>query len=415
MEHRTLRQETIDNALLAGESDDENKEPEPPLAEAKLSVSSSQVEEACRSRSRGLDPDVKKKLLLSLDEHGGFHAVSYDNRLLATVCDNNVKDFGSPNGHSPRRRRKQCQNFIQRLREMDMDQQNAARIRLLSNSTALVSTFKSQGTTKSNRRKVVARRRPKKLEQPKTAAANVESFISPIKSSSNTMPPRTNSRIGSRNSNFSLDGSKPITVDLTRPENHFPMKVFPFTNAHVNGNKHMISGVDIKYRAHIADVCNDRVKASIGGENGNIVKVELPLLDHVELQEYDKMLSMMQQLKVHNDVIQDQEQTNMMELLENEDRHTHSFYFDFGTELITETMVADGSTNVVGEEIDYFVVPLDTQHKVGKKVFNHHTCEVTWRVGFASTLRAKHKKLKTKGKGSAKVASLISGMSSLGI
>ena len=177
----------------------------------------------------------------------------------------------------------------------------------------------------------------------------------------------------------------------------------------------MISGVDIKYCAHIADVCNDRVKASIGGENANIVKVELPLLDHVELQEYDKMLVMMKQLKVHNEVIQDQEQTSMMELLDTEERHTHSFYFDFGTELITESVIADGSSTVVGDEIDYFVVPLATSHKVGGKVFNHHTCEVTWRVGFANTLRAKHKKLKTKGKGSAKVADLLSGMSSLGI
>ena len=85
---------------------------------------------------------------------------------------------------------------------------------------------------------------------------------------------------------------------------------------------------------------------------------------------------------------------------------------DFGTELVTEVMIADGTTgNIVSEEVDYFVVPLETTHKLGSKVFCSHIVDVTWCIGFATTLRKKTKSTKKKGKGSAKVANLISGLS----
>ena len=86
----TLRKETIDNALLAGDSEDKTN---PPLPETKTTVSDGQVVSGSL-RSRGLDNDVKKKLLISLEQRGGLQAISYDNRVLALVCDANVKDFG---------------------------------------------------------------------------------------------------------------------------------------------------------------------------------------------------------------------------------------------------------------------------------------------------------------------------------
>ena len=411
MPTRTLRKETIDNALLAGDSEDET---DPPLPETKTTVSDGQVVSGSL-HSCGLDNDVKKKLLMSLEQRGGLQAIPYDNCVFALVCDANVKDFGSSNGKTPRRRRKQCQNFIQKLREMPPAKANATRCKIMSDNVFVPSYYDQEtepSTTK--RRKVVAK---KPTKQPtKTAPATLSSLISPIKTTELTTKMPTKTAKSSRSGSFTLEGSKQIQVDATRPENHFPLKVFPFTNALVNEGKHMVSSVDIKYRSHIADVCNDRVKASIGGESNNIFKVDLPLLDHVEITEYDKMITLMKSLQVHNDVIQDQEQTAMMEMLENEDRHNHSFYMDFGTELITETMITDGTTGcVLGEEVDYFLVPMETSHKMGGKTFRTHTCEVTWRIGFATTLWKKTKTTKKKGKGSAKVADLISGMSSLGI
>ena len=353
---------------------------------------------------------------MSLEQRGGLQAISYDNRVLALVCNANVKDFGSPNGKTPRRRRKQCQNFIQKLREMSPSKADATRCKIMSDNVFVPSYYNHEKESSSvKRRKVVAK---KPTKQPtKTAPANLSSIISPIKTTTKlTAKMPTKTAKSSRSGSFTLEGSQQIQVDASRPENHFPLKVFPFTNALVNEGKHMVSGVDIKYRAHIADVCNDQVKASIGGESNNIFKVDLPLLYHVKITEYDRMTTLMKSLKVHNDVIQDQEQTAMMEMLENEDRHNHSFYIDFGTELITETMITDGTTGcVLGEEVDYFLVPMETSHKMGGKTFRTHTCEVTWRIGFATTLRKKTKTTKKKGKGSAKVADLISGMSSLGI
>ena len=156
---------------------------------------------------------------------------------------------------------------------------------------------------------------------------------------------------------FDISKSKPIPVDLSRPENHYPLRVWPFTNAPVNSNKHMMSGVDVKFSAHIMDISNDRVKASIGGNGNTKLKIELPLLDHVELAEYDAMVAAMKALGVHNEVIQDQEATAMMEILEDEDRQSHSFVLDFGVEIITESMVADGTAGNA-EDVDFFVVPL---------------------------------------------------------
>ena len=425
MNHRSLRPE-IDSILLGGESDDEYNKSNPPLPESHP-VSDSQVESRVRTR-RGLDNDVKRKLLLSLDKHGGIEALSYSNRVLATICDANPEEFGSPNGVTPRKRRKQCQNFIQKMREMDPPRMNAMICNIISNRNVPLPS-KQKNTTSSprqQRRKVVAKRTQPSAPMPATktkaasTAKDLSSLVLPIKpipaTSASIMSTPTRTPNGIRNQYaFNLDGSRPIPVDITRPENHFPLKVFPFTNAPVNDGKHMVSGFDIQYKALIADVNNDRVKATIGGSNLNIVKVELPLLNHIELMEYEALVDARKKLKVHNEVIQDQEQTAMNEILENEERINHSFYMDFGSELVTECMIADGSSATIGEEIDYMVVPLDGNQKIGNKSFKHHIVEVTWRVGFVSTLRKKTKSTKKKGKGSAKVADLISGLSGMNI
>ena len=382
---------------------------------------------SCSRKTRGLDTSVKKKLLMCLDAHGGFQSLSYNNRVLAAVCDANPDEFGSPNG-TPRKRRKQCQNFIQKLREMDSKKSDLVRRQILSDNKFIspaALTKQEQKPAIPQRQKVVAKRTQEATKQTPTKTptkkatvlpADISLLVSPIKAPATTPSKPTKATIMGRINGFNLEGCKQIAVDISRPENHFPLKVFPFTNAPVNEGKHMVSGVDIKYKAHIADVSNDRCKAWVGGKHNNLVKVELPLLDHTELHEYEAIVKMMKKLGVHNEVIQDQEETAMMEILENEERQQHSFFMDFGTELVTEVMIADGTTgNVVNEEVDYFVVPLETTHTLGTKVFRSHVVDVTWRIGFATTLRKKTKSTKKKGKGSAKVADLISGLSNMNI
>jgi hypothetical protein len=371
-------------------------------------------------RGPGLDDTVKRSLLQALDEHGGLRAVSYDNRMLAVVCDKNTELFGSPNSATPRKRRRQCQNWVNSLRCMDDEKQDLTRARILSNNPMLVLSSSgmssSTPTKKQPRRKVTAKKRTTSsvLQQP--APYLGPTLTTPIKPQTKK-PPTTTSTMFSpskaaRGSVFDITSSTELAVDLNRPESHYPLKVFPFTNAPVNGNKHMMSGVDIKFNAHIMDISNNWVKASIGGEGNTKIKIELPLLDHVKLAEYDALITAMTSVGEYNEVIQDQEATVMMEILEDEERQNHSFFMDFGLELVTESMVADGTAGNA-EDVDFFVVPLETKSKLGPKVFTTHRCEVVWRIGFANTLRKKTKSTKAKGKGSAKIADLIMGMSNM--
>jgi hypothetical protein len=79
-----------------------------------------------------------------LDEYGGAAAVSYDNRLLSVICDLDQDNFGSPNGKTPRKRRKQCQNFVYQFSKMDPLKQAAKRAQILSyksDSPAVVRPF----------------------------------------------------------------------------------------------------------------------------------------------------------------------------------------------------------------------------------------------------------------------------------
>jgi hypothetical protein len=114
---------------------------------------------------------------------------------------------------------------------------------------------------------------------------------------------------------------------------------------------------------------------------------------------------------VVNDVIQDQEQAAMTEILEDESRHNQAFVFDFGTELTAENMITEGST---GDEVEYFIVPFETKNILSNKTFTNTTVEMVFRVGFKQTLRPT-KTIKKRGKGSAKIADIISGMSNMNV
>ena len=134
--HQLLLEDSFDD------EEDDYKENEtsvttPQKAERKV-VSDNEVS------TRGLSPSLKKKLLAKLDEYGGAAAVSYDNRLLSVICDLDQDNFGSPNGKTPRKRRKQCQNFVYQFSKMDPSKQAARRAQILSyksDSHAVVRPF----------------------------------------------------------------------------------------------------------------------------------------------------------------------------------------------------------------------------------------------------------------------------------
>jgi hypothetical protein len=60
----------------------------------------------------GLPPHVALNFLDVLDSYGSPDCVSNQNRLIATVCNTDPANFGSPKKQTPRGRRRQVQNFI---------------------------------------------------------------------------------------------------------------------------------------------------------------------------------------------------------------------------------------------------------------------------------------------------------------
>jgi len=82
---------------------------------------------------------VKKKLLLYIDENGGgIHSIDRQERVLATICDSDTESFGSPQGTTPRRRRRKVQNFVDKFKALTPRTQSKTRSRIFQKAALLM-------------------------------------------------------------------------------------------------------------------------------------------------------------------------------------------------------------------------------------------------------------------------------------
>lgn len=82
---------------------------------------------------RGLPADVKQKLIAAVDNKGGLEVVSNSSRTLQAICNSDPDTFGSPTKcRTPRGRRKQVSNFIDKFKRLDPQQRAARRTQLFA-------------------------------------------------------------------------------------------------------------------------------------------------------------------------------------------------------------------------------------------------------------------------------------------
>lgn len=111
---------TLQKKLLAEDSGEEYAVQEPPPVVSVASLSSSQSTLTDNSTTTladyGLSLFVKQQLLTEVLKQGGVLNVSQTTRSLSKVCNRNPQLFGGKVGTTPRNRRKQCKNFITKLK-----------------------------------------------------------------------------------------------------------------------------------------------------------------------------------------------------------------------------------------------------------------------------------------------------------
>lgn len=159
MPERQLRARLLDD----GDEDDEEQEFQP---------------------EQGLPLATKQQLLKAVTSNGGIGLVSHSSRHLGKVCDSNPSLFGAPRGKTPRGRRKQCSNFIDKLKRRNPSPRSlrlASEKILSAEATALPSTsYIESKKRKTTEPKTTPPTAVAKVLSPLVASPTVR-FASPVK------------------------------------------------------------------------------------------------------------------------------------------------------------------------------------------------------------------------------------------
>jgi len=112
----------LQKKLLANDSDEECSTLSTGLDEPSLQSLLSKDESTNSTKSsEGLSLFTKQQLLTEVQRHGGVSNSTQSTRIVSKACNKNPRLFGDKEGRTPRNRRKQCKNFITKLKACNKD------------------------------------------------------------------------------------------------------------------------------------------------------------------------------------------------------------------------------------------------------------------------------------------------------
>jgi len=148
--HKAMSRKVRINLLIDTSSDEEEDTKLPPKQANKTAPASSVTPD------RGLPNSIKKQLIEVLDSKGGFEAVSCAERVLRDVCDEDIVAFGSPsNLKTPRGRRRQVSNFIDKYKRLTPPKRADRRASIFKKEQASSANIKSLSPTATTSSEVV--------------------------------------------------------------------------------------------------------------------------------------------------------------------------------------------------------------------------------------------------------------------